>query len=294
MSTALPNREDVDHRSKSSLFSGNGLQPTRLVTTTCAYKSPPDSDTDGIASLELNPYLAHDASGSIKEARRLWAELDCPNAFIKVPATDAGLTVITQLVSEGIKVNVTLLFSLQRYQQVLEAYLAGIEARLAQGKSVRRVASIASLSASAIDALADPLLEKFIEQDAEPADLAEEIQGRISGAIATLAYQMNRQTFDGDRFQRLTKEGARVQKLSAQFNHGESRPPLDLDDKDIEQAHWILKCLPKLGIDINVVARQLGNEAINARKEIYDKSIATLDIVAFTASKQPQPKRLTA
>ena len=90
---------------------------------------------DGYVSLEVNPHLAHDTDGTIQEARRLWAALDRPNVFIKVPATDEGLPAIRQLISEGINTNVTLLFGLPRYRQVIEAYLAGIEDRLAQGQA---------------------------------------------------------------------------------------------------------------------------------------------------------------
>lgn len=100
------------------------------------------------------------------------------------------MAVIEQLISEGINVNATLLFGLQRYQQVLDAYLTGIEARVAQGKSVRCVASVASFTVSPADAIAEPTLEKFIEQDSEPADLAEELQGRIAIAVATVAYRV--------------------------------------------------------------------------------------------------------
>ena len=91
---------------------------------------------DGYVSLEVNPHLAHDTKGTIEEARRLWAALNRPNVFIKVPATAEGLPAIQQLISEGINVNVTLLFGLPRYRQVAEAYIAGIEARLFQGKPV--------------------------------------------------------------------------------------------------------------------------------------------------------------
>ena len=115
---------------------------------------------DGYVSLEVNPHLAHDTTGTIEEARRLWTALNRPNVFIKVPATAEGLPAIRQLISEGISVNVTLLFGLPRYRQVADAYIAGIEARAAQGKPVKHVASVASFFVSRIDALVDPLLEK--------------------------------------------------------------------------------------------------------------------------------------
>ena len=127
---------------------------------------------DGYVSLEVNPHLAHDTKGTIDEARRLWATLSRPNVFIKVPATAEGLPAIQQLIGEGISVNVTLLFGLPRYRQVAEAYIAGIEARAAQGKAVNHVASVASFFVSRIDALVDPLLEKLAAQGGEKAELA--------------------------------------------------------------------------------------------------------------------------
>ena len=128
---------------------------------------------DGYVSLEVNPHLAHDTNGTIQEARRLWAALDRPNVLIKVPATASGLPAIQQLISEGINVNVTLLFGLPRYRQVAEAYIAGIESRAAQGKSIERVASVASFFVSRIDALVDPLLEKFNAETGKRVGLRE-------------------------------------------------------------------------------------------------------------------------
>lgn len=274
---------------------------------------------DGYVSVELNPHLAHDVSGSIADAHRVWTALDRPNAYIKVPATAAGLAVIEQLISEGINVNVTLLFGLQRYQQVLDAYLAGIEARVAQGKSVRRVASVASFSVTPIDVIAEPILENFIEQDSEPADLAEELQGRIAIAIATVAYRINRETFSSDRFQRLAKEGARVQRLlwagcsgsnnlhcsdvqyidaligpdtiqalapatlAAYRDRGEPRSRLE---KDVGRAYQILQCLPDLGINVDAMAQHLEEEGVNTCKALYDEQLATLDVAAYTDSQR--------
>ena len=128
----------------------------------------------GYVSLEVNPHLAHDTNGTIEEARRLWAALARPNVFIKVPATTEGLPAIQALISEGINVNVTLLFGLPRYRQVADAYIAGLEARAARGKPVNHVASVASFFVSRIDALVDPLLEKVIVQGGDKAADREE------------------------------------------------------------------------------------------------------------------------
>ena len=116
---------------------------------------------DGFVSLEVNPHLAHDTQGTVAEARRLWQALARPNVLIKVPATKEGLPAIRQLISEGINVNVTLLFGLPRYREVAEAYIAGLEDRAAQGQPLNRVASVASFFLSRIDVLLDPRLEKL-------------------------------------------------------------------------------------------------------------------------------------
>jgi transaldolase len=127
---------------------------------------------DGYVSLEVNPHLAHDTKGTVEEAHRLWEMLARPNVFIKVPATTEGLSAIQELISEGINVNVTLLFGLPRYRQVADAYLSGLAARAARGKPVNHVSSVASFFVSRIDGLVDPLLEKVIVQGGEKADLA--------------------------------------------------------------------------------------------------------------------------
>ena len=135
---------------------------------------------DGYVSLEVNPHLAHDTQGTIQEARRLWGTLNRPNVFIKVPATAEGLPAIEQLISEGISVNVTLLFGLPRYRQVTDAYIAGIEARAARGKPVTHVASVASFFVSRIDGIVDPLLEKRIAQGGPEADVAKQVHGQVA------------------------------------------------------------------------------------------------------------------
>lgn len=117
---------------------------------------------DGCVSLEVDPRLAHDTKGTIEEARRLWGALNRPNVFIEVPGTAGGLPAIKQLAGAGVNVNVTLLFGLPHYRKAVEACLGGLEARLAQGKNVSHVASVASFFVSRIDALVDPLLEKII------------------------------------------------------------------------------------------------------------------------------------
>lgn len=158
---------------------------------------------DGMISLEVSPDLAHDAEATVAEARRLHARLGRPNVMIKVPATRAGLPAIEQLVADGVCVNVTLLFSVARYEQVVEAYLRGLERRLRQGLPIGRVASVASFFVSRLDTLLDPLL----------AERRPELQGKIAIANAKLAYRRFQELFAGARFAALAAAGARPQRL---------------------------------------------------------------------------------
>jgi transaldolase len=263
---------------------------------------------DGYVSLEVNPHLAHNANGTIEEARRLWAALNRPNVFIKVPATAEGLLAIQQLISEGISVNVTLLFGLPRYRQVVEAYIAGIEARAAQGKSVKHVASVASFFISRIDALVDPLLEKLIAQGGKQADLAKKVRGQVAIASAKMAYQIYKEIFGGERFRKLSTQSVRFQRLlwaststknpdysdvkyvealigpdtvntvpmetlDAYRDHGK---PKTLLEQDIKEARWVLEQLPKLGISIDNVTRQLEDEGVEKFNKPFDKLMEIL------------------
>ena len=270
---------------------------------------------DGYVSLEVNPHLAHDTKGTIEEARRLWAALNRPNVLIKVPATANGLPAIQQLIGEGISVNVTLLFGLPRYRQVAEAYIAGIEARAAQGEPVKHLASVASFFVSRIDALVDPLLEKLIAQGSKEVDLAKRARGQVAIASAKMAYQIYKEIFGSDRFRKLAARGARAQRLlwaststknpdysdvkyvealigpdtvdtapletlGAYRDHGEPEARLE---QGVEEARRVLERLPELGIDIDKVTRQLEDEGVAKFNKPFDKLMEAL------TQKSPQP-----
>ncbi|MFO1071251.1 MAG: transaldolase [Geminicoccaceae bacterium] len=158
---------------------------------------------DGMVSLEVSPDLADDTEGTLREARELHGRVDRPNVMIKVPATAAGLPAIEELTAEGINVNVTLLFAVERYEAVAEAYLRGLERRHAAGKPVARIASVASFFISRVDALLDPQL----------AGKAPELQGKIAIANAKLAYKSYQRLFGGERFAALRAAGAQPQRL---------------------------------------------------------------------------------
>ncbi|UCD15225.1 MAG: transaldolase, partial [Candidatus Omnitrophota bacterium] len=147
---------------------------------------------DGYVSLEVDPKLAHDTEGTIAEARRLFAALDRPNILIKVPATNAGLPAVETLIGDGINVNVTLIFAIEMYEKVMDAYLAGLKKRLAAGQDVSNVASVASFFVSRVDTLVDKLLDARHSEGARVAHL----YGKAANANAKLAYARFLDVFD--------------------------------------------------------------------------------------------------
>ncbi|OGV36556.1 MAG: transaldolase [Lentisphaerae bacterium GWF2_45_14] len=262
---------------------------------------------DGYVSLEVNPHLAHDTNGTIQEARRLWRALNRPNVFIKVPATADGLPAIEQLISEGINVNVTLLFGLPRYRQVVQAYIAGLESRAACGKSVKDVASVASFFLSRIDTLVDPVIEKSFAPG-DKAEIARKVHGQVAIASAKMAYQIYKEIFSSDRFKKLADKGARTQRLlwastgtknpdysdikyieeligpatvntvppatiDAYRDHG--KPKLSLEE-NLDEAKRVMECLPDLAINIDTLTQQLEEEGVAKFNEPFDKLMEAL------------------
>ena len=263
---------------------------------------------DGFVSLEVSPALAHDTTRTIAEARQLWSLVDRPNAMIKVPGTQEGLAAIQQLTGEGINVNITLLFGLPRYRDVVDAYLGGLEMLAAQGKPLQQVASVASFFLSRIDVLIDPLLDKMIKTDHPHAPVAARLQGQIAIACAKVASQMYNEIFSSDRFIRLAHKGARTQRLlwaststknpaykdtkyvealigpdtintvpietlNAYRDHG--RPEHRLD-QEVPEAHHLLNKLAAVGIDLNAVTQQLEDEGVEKFVAASNRLMASL------------------
>lgn len=264
---------------------------------------------DGFVSLEVNPHLANDTHKTIEEARHLWKIVGRPNVFIKVPGTKEGLPAISQLISEGINVNVTLLFGLPRYKQVANAYIEGIERRLAHGLSVENISSVASFFLSRIDTLADPILEKIASQGGEKGELAKKIIGEIAIASAKEAHKIFKEIFESERFKKLSAKNARIQRLlwaststknpkysdtkyvdpliwpdtintmpletiNAYRDHGD--PKLTLEN-DSSHASWVMQQLPKLGLDIDQITQQLEDEGVEKFNKPFDKLLKALE-----------------
>ena len=258
---------------------------------------------DGYASLEVSPHLAYDTAATLAQARQFWKALDRPNVMIKVPATRAGLPAISQLTAEGINVNVTLIFGLTRYREVVQSYLDGLVARAKAEKPLSRVASVASFFLSRIDTLTDDLLSKEPITGRTSAKLVEAVCGRVAIASAKVAYQIYQEQFESERFNQLRDIGARPQRvlwastgtknpaysdvkyvdalvgrdtidtmpmktLLAYRDHGRPAPRLT---EDLEHARAVLRDLASLGIDLDAVTRRLEDEGIRKFNAAYDK-----------------------
>jgi transaldolase len=314
---AIAESHDYDENIQAMALKGEGLETIYEALSQRDVQNAADEfrslydrmdGKDGYVSLEVNPHLAHDTDGTIKEGRRLWKALDRPNVLIKVPATVEGLPAIRQLISDGISVNVTLLFGLPRYRQVAEAYIAGIEACAGQKKPVTHIASVASFFVSRIDALVDPLLEKGSAQGGPQADLYKKLHGEVAIASAKMAYQIYKEIFSTERFKKLAAQGARPQRLlwaststkspdysdvkyvealigpdtvdtapletlNAYRDHGKPEARLE---QDVDGARWVLEQLPSVGINIDDVTQKLEDEGVEKFNQPFDKLMAAL------------------
>lgn len=272
---------------------------------------------DGFVSIEVNPKLAHDTASTIAEARQLWSMVNKPNVMIKVPATHEGIPAIQQLTGEGINVNVTLLFSLSRYREVAEAYVAGLEILLAKKEPLKSVASVASFFLSRIDVLIDPLLKQRMMSAGPHANNAKRLQGQIAIASAKSAYQIYQEIFGSERFQRLMDKGALKQRLlwastsTKNPNYSDTKyvealigpdtintlPKKTLDsyrdhghpqqrlDQDFAKANQWLDELAVLGIDLDAVTQQLEDEGVEKFIAAYDRLMASLNEKGTTAQE---------
>ena len=163
---------------------------------------------DGYISLECSPYLANDTEATVAEALRLWAAVERPNLMVKVPATPAGIPAIRQLIGRGLNINITLLFSVSVYEQVVEAYISGLEDLKRAGGDVSKIGSVASIFVSRIDTAIDKRLDKLGDKQ-----VADRLRGKAAIANAKLAYVRYKALFSGPRWQRLAAAGAKTQRL---------------------------------------------------------------------------------
>lgn len=198
--------------SAESIFDQIAIDDIRAATDVLLPLYERTNGLDGYVSIEVNPELANDGEATLKEAQRLWGEVNRPNVMIKIPATKAGLPAIEAAIDAGINVNVTLIFSLDRYAEVMEAYLRGLESRTSRGETLGHIASVASFFISRVDSAVDSLLGEIIRREGAEAERATSLLGKAAIANAKLAYAQFEAVFYTDRFRRLEDEGARVQR----------------------------------------------------------------------------------
>ncbi|MBO0933065.1 transaldolase [Fibrella aquatilis] len=255
---------------------------------------------DGYVSLEVSPRLALDTDGTIAQARELWKAVNKPNVMIKIPGTEAGLPAIQQAIAHGININVTLLFGLERYEAVAEAYIAGLEERADKGLPINNIASVASFFLSRIDVLIDPMLDQKGAGD---------LMGEVAIASAKKAYEIYKRVFSSDRFQKLRDKGAVPQRLlwastgsknpafsdvkyvealigpktvntlpletlEAYRDHGQPQARLE---QDMDHATQVLARVKELGIDLLALTTRLETEGIDKFIKPYDKLLAAID-----------------
>jgi transaldolase len=258
------------------------------------------SGRDGFVSMEVSPHLADDSAGSSREAQRLWQLLALPNAFIKIPGTEAGLPVIRDLIAAGINVNVTLLFSPERYRVVAQAYIQGLGKRATAGQPLESVASVASFFLSRIDTAVDKQLDTLAARG-QPA--ARTLRGKAAIACACRAYEIYEELLAGAQWQDLAQRGARPQRLlwasTSTKDPGYSpikyveelvvpdtvntmpletlnayrrtgRPELRLE-RHIAEASDVREGLERLDVDLEAVAQQLEREGVAKFIEPFDK-----------------------
>jgi transaldolase len=170
---------------------------------------------DGYVSIELSPKLAHDTEGSIREAKRLFHVLNMPNIMVKIPATQEGLPAISESISSGVNINITLIFGVENYRQVAEAYMKGLEKLYEKGGNLHSVSSVASIFVSRLDTAVDKLLDRIVTGSPDSAlrESALRLKGKIALANANEAYSVFRSIFVSERWRRLVRNGARVQRI---------------------------------------------------------------------------------
>ncbi len=212
---ALSEADDYTDQVKELALRGVGVEEaTRMITTfdvrwACDVMRPAydaSHGVDGRVSIEVDPRVAADTAKTIAEAKQLWWLVDRPNLFIKIPATDAGIPAIAATLAEGISVNVTLIFALERYDQVMDAFLSGLEQAKANGHDLSKMASVASFFVSRVDTEVDKRLDKLGTPEAQA------LHGKAAIANARLAYQHYEKVFGGERWQALANAGAKPQR----------------------------------------------------------------------------------
>lgn len=273
---------------------------------------------DGYVSLEVSPLIANETEATIKAAKSLWQRVDRPNLMIKIPATRAGIPAIQKVIAAGINVNVTLIFSLERYGEVIDAYLAGLEERAKEKLDLSTIASVASFFVSRVDTKVDSLLESMIEKNTGSVKEVRSLLGKAAIANARLAYALFNQKFISKRFQRMKELGANVQRplwASTSTKNPNYRdviymeeligdqtvntaPPATIDafrdhgnaaltiTNDLDEAEKTMASLAALGISMSQVCLELEEEGVKAFADAFHSLLNSIEERRMKARKE--------
>jgi len=298
-------------KSAQEIYEALAIHDIQMAADVLASVYERTGGTDGFVSLECSPLLANDTQGTIEETRRLWRLVDRKNVMIKIPGTPEGMPAIEQATYEGININITLLFSLHAYDQTMEAYIRGLERRVAENNPIDNISSVASFFVSRIDSAVDKELERRISQtggDEEKVRL-QSLLGRIAIANAKMAYQRYKKVFHGERFAALKQKGAQVQRplwaststknpvypdvyyvealigpetvdtlppatIVAFRDHGRARVTIE-DNLDEERA--LLARLEEVGISLDQVTSHVLADGVRLFVEPFEKLLKTIE-----------------
>jgi len=304
----LRSRTDLDAKGRYEILAIRDIQEATDIFRSVYQDS---KRRDGYVSLEVSPYLARDTQGTLAEARRLWKTVSRENLMIKVPGTAEGIPAFQQLISEGINVNVTLLFSQEVYKKVAEAYIAGLEQLAARGGDVSKMASVASFFISRIDVSVDAIVEGRLKTSKDPREQEQlkSLLGKVAIANGKETYVSYQKIFSGDRWKALAAKGAQTQRVlwaststknpnysdvlyveeligpdtvntippvtfNAFRDHGHPRASLT---ENVEDANRTMETAAKLGISMKEVTDKLTDDGVRLFAEAFDKLLQAVE-----------------
>jgi transaldolase/glucose-6-phosphate isomerase len=305
---SLRSRTDLDAKGRFEILAIRDIQDAADILRP-VYDS--SKRRDGYVSIEVSPYLAHDTKGSLEEARRLWKSVGRENVMVKIPGTPEGLPAVQQALSEGININITLLFAQDVYVKVAEAYIAGLEQLAARGGDVSKMASVASFFISRIDSAVDEIIEakRKASKDAQQQEQLKNLLGKIAIANGKQTYEKYQAIFSSDRWKALAAKGAKTQRvlwaststknpayrdvlyveeligpdtvdtippatLDAFRDHGKPRNSLT---EDLGAAHKTMENAAKAGISMKEVTDKLTDDGVRLFAEAFDKLLAAVE-----------------
>ena len=294
----------ADGKSTTEIYESVVVDDIRAAADTLRPVYDATGGADGFVSIEVSPLLAHDTQGTIQEVRRWSTLISRPNVMVKIPGTVEGFPAIEEMIAEGRHINITLLFSIEAYRRVQEAYLRGLERRVAAGQPVHQIASVASFFVSRIDTEADKRLDARAAGAPQQAEALRALHGRVAVANAKLAYRLFQETFAGPRWKALASRGARVQRplwaststknpaypdllyvetlvgrdtintlppqtIEALRDHGRVVP--DAVTQDVDEAERVFAQLRELGLSIDAITQAVLDAGVQAFSDSFNQ-----------------------